>query len=70
MNKLRQIIATITFSMMLVATLYAGTAYWTGRSRYVTTVTGRTAISCEYNYAGKKFWKTFESSCPNTIEVY
>lgn len=45
-------------------------AYWTGKSRYVTTVTGRSAISCEYDYNGTKFWRVFEFTCPTSVDVY
>jgi hypothetical protein len=46
------------------------TAYFTGRSHYVTTVTGQAGVQCEYNYLGNKFWRTFLGSmCPNSVEV-
>lgn len=46
-------------------------AFWTGRSEYVTTVTYQQGISCEYNYAGQTFWRTFAHrfSCPSSVEV-
>ena len=49
---------------------HAATAYWTGASHYVTTVTYKSGISCEYNYAGNKFWRTFtQGYCPSSVEV-
>ena len=49
---------------------YAATAYWTGESRYVTTVTGRAAVSCKYSYFGNYFWRTFTGgTCPSSVEV-
>lgn len=49
---------------------FAATAYFTGNMEHVTTVTGRSGVSCEYNYAGSTFWRTFSGSrCPNRIEV-
>lgn len=59
--------------LLLTTMTYAttGTAYWTGKVEYVTTITGQRGVSCEYDYLGKKFWKTFvRSSCPSSIEVY
>jgi ABC-type uncharacterized transport system permease subunit len=47
----------------------AATAFWTGRSEQVQTVTYQMAWNCEYNYAGQIFWKVFVGSCPNSIEV-
>jgi len=51
------------------------TAYWTGKSKMVTTVTGKSAIRCEYSYYGSNgrqvFTQLFEGySCPTSIEVY
>ena len=50
------------------------TAYWTGKSRQVTTVTGRYAVECEYSYYswnGRRLTnKLFPNSCPNSIEIY
>mgnify|MGYP003555097118 CR=1 FL=1 len=62
---------TLATLLLLTATIYApATAYWTGSARYVTTVTGERAVSCEFSYAGQKFWKTFSGgTCPSSIEV-
>ncbi len=50
---------------------FAATARWTGNSRYVTTVTYKQGIACEYDYFGDTFWRTFvgRSVCPISIEV-
>lgn len=59
-------------ALALLATLipaYAGTAFWTGRSEYVTTVTYQSAVNCEYSIYGQKFWRTFRTSCPSSVEV-
>jgi hypothetical protein len=49
---------------------FAATAYWTGNVRYVTTVTYQQGVNCEYNYAGKTFWRTFVGgTCPSTVQV-
>lgn len=49
----------------------AATVYWTGQSNYGQSVTGQSVINCQYQYAGKFFWKTFVSSfCPYSIEIY
>lgn len=49
----------------------AASARWTGKMEFVTTVTYKQGISCEYDYLGRKFWRTFVgiSSCPSSIEV-
>lgn len=48
----------------------AATAYWTGKMRFVTTVTYQQGVSCEYNYIGRTFWRTFiAQTCPNSVEV-
>ena len=47
----------------------AATAFWTGRSEMVTTVTYQQAWKCEYMYAGQKFWRVFKNSCPSSVEV-
>lgn len=64
---------TLGTLLLLTAVTYAtvGTAFWTGKVEYVTTVTGKQGVSCEYSYNGQKFWKTFvRSTCPQSIEVY
>lgn len=45
-------------------------AFWTGRSEYVTTVTGKTGVNCQYQYAGQHFWRTFVGGmCPAKVWV-
>jgi len=48
---------------------FAATAYFTGNSRIVQTVTYQSGWACEYSYAGQKFWQTFVGSCPSSVEV-
>ena len=57
---------------MMVAMMVVATAWWTGKSEPVRTVTGRSAIRCEYRYANQTFWRTFAGSlnCPSSVEVY
>jgi hypothetical protein len=66
---MKKIIAALLLFSATAA--YAATAYWTGRSEFVTTVTYQQGIKCEYDYFGNKFWKTFvrQSSCPSSVEV-
>lgn len=47
----------------------AATAYWTGQQKQVQTVTYQTGWSCEYNYAGRTFWRTFVGTCPSSVQV-
>lgn len=49
---------------------WAARATWTGNVEYITTVTYKQGVRCEYNLYGQTFWKTFiRSSCPYSIEV-
>jgi hypothetical protein len=47
----------------------AATAYWTGKQTQVQTVTYQVGWNCEYNYAGRTFWRTFVGSCPSSVQV-
>jgi hypothetical protein len=47
----------------------AATAIWTGQQEMVTTVTGKSAWKCYYNYNGQIFTQIFETSCPSSIEI-
>jgi hypothetical protein len=45
-------------------------AYWTGKSKMVQTVTYQPGVSCQYSYAGQYFWKTFTgAACPQSVNV-
>ncbi len=45
-------------------------AFWTGRSEYVVTISGKQGINCEYEYVGHKFWQAFVGGiCPMKYEV-
>lgn len=45
------------------------TAFWTGKQQQVQTVTYQAGWNCEYNYAGRTFWRTFVGSCPASVQV-
>lgn len=45
------------------------TAFWTGKQQQVQTVTYQYGWNCEYNYAGRTFWRTFVGSCPLSVQV-
>lgn len=49
--------------------IQAGSAFWTGKSQVVQTVTNKIAWECEYNYNGSTFTKVFESTCPSSVNV-
>lgn len=49
--------------------LMASSAYWTGKSEMVRTVTYKMAWKCEYNYNGRIFTELFESGCPSSVTV-
>lgn len=49
---------------------FTATAIWTGRSKNVNTITSQSGVSCQYNYEGQYFWRTFVGfSCPASINV-
>lgn len=50
---------------------FAAEAFFTGRMKFVTTVTYETGIKCQYNYLGRTFWKTYvnASNCPAQVQV-
>jgi len=52
------------------APAFAVTAYWTGQSHLVTTVTYQQAWNCEYRVGGQTFWQAFVGTmCPLSIEI-
>lgn len=68
--KFRRHLGVATVLSILSAYAWGATAIWTGQMRFVTTVTYQQGVSCEYQYSGNKFWRTFVgSSCPTTVEV-
>lgn len=62
-------LALLLLAAMCPGQVMAGSAYWTGRSEMVQTVTYRMAWRCEYNYNGRVFAQVFESSCPSSVNV-
>lgn len=58
------------FAILVISTsAMAATAFWTGRSESIITVTNQQASKCEYDYAGQKFWRVFKGPCPASVEV-
>lgn len=52
-----------------VSTQRAGqTAYWTGKSQAAQSVTGAVGFNCEFNFAGRTFWRMFQT-CPSSIQI-
>lgn len=67
---MRNLLIALTL-ILSATTAHAAMAIWTGRMEYVTTVTYRQAVSCEYNINGQRFWRTFTTGyCPSSVEVY
>lgn len=64
-------LALILLSLVGSGPVFAATAHWTGNMKFVTTVTYKQGISCEYSYIGQSFWRIFVgvSSCPSQVEV-
>ncbi|HEY8880386.1 MAG TPA: hypothetical protein VIN03_22645 [Roseateles sp.] len=44
-------------------------AFWTGKSQPAQSVTGTYGTNCEYNYAGRTFWRMFTGFCPSSVQV-
>lgn len=65
---MKKVLAALAL-MSAVVPAFAGTAYFTGRSQIVQTVTYQSGWNCEYNYAGRTFWQVFVGSCPSQIEI-
>jgi hypothetical protein len=59
----------ILIALLLSTNAFAATAYHTGRSYPITTVTGMAGMKCEYMYGGQRFWYVFGGLCPMSIEV-
>lgn len=60
----------VALALLLVSTqALAATAYWTGESRMVQSVTGQVVWNCKYQYAGQVFWRAFANTCPSSVEV-
>ena len=67
--KLKRLFVSLA-GLLIFSTAQAATAYWTGNMQFVTTVTFKSGVSCEYNFSGHTFWRTFTGgSCPSTVEV-
>lgn len=67
---MKKLLIGMILLLSVVANANVGKAYWTGKVKYITTITYQPGVQCEYSYAGQLFWKTFTgSSCPSSIEV-
>ena len=64
---------TLIISLLLLtaAQAHAASAFWTGQTKFVTTVTYQQAVACEYRYLSQTFWRLFPagSSCHSSVEV-
>lgn len=59
-----------TALLLLVSPVFAVTAYYTGNSKRVKTVTGKMALECEYKLPDRKLiYKIFEYSCAAKIKA-
>lgn len=66
---MKKIIFTVLLTISLNA--YAGTAFWTGHMRFITTVSYHSGVECGYNYNGQTFYRIFLGGyCPSSIDVY
>lgn len=65
---MKKLIAAVAFAAVSVSA-FAATAFFTGQSHMVSTVTGKMAYECVYSYAGQRFTMLFEHYCPATVEV-
>jgi hypothetical protein len=58
-------IAALSFAV----SVFAASAFFTGRQEMVTTVTYQQAWRCEYNYNGQMLYFIFSGVCPSSVEV-
>lgn len=65
---MKKVLAAIAL-FSAISPAFAATAFFTGRSEIVQTVTYQTGWNCEYNYLGQKFWRVYMGSCPYNVEV-
>ena len=65
----RSRVFALLVGMLISTSAFAAQAFWTGRQEMVTTVTGKSAWKCWYNYNGQIFTAIFETSCPSSIEI-
>jgi hypothetical protein len=56
-------------AIIFASNAFAATAYWTGKSEQVQTVTYKWVWRCEYRYLSQTFWRLSESTCPSSIEI-
>lgn len=60
----------VALLILIPGSALAAQAIWTGKQKFVTTVTYKEAVSCEYDYLGTTFWRVFLTMrCPMTVEV-
>ncbi len=73
MNNIKTLGAVIILGLTLAPSMIdakTAKAYFTGKQKYVTTVTGQSAVNCEYQYGTQKFWRVFKTRCPSSVDVY
>lgn len=66
---MKKIIIALIVGMTISGTASAATAYWTGKSALIQSVTGQMVLNCEYMYAGRYFWSAHLFTCPRSIEI-
>jgi hypothetical protein len=65
---MKQIVAIFCLSLAAWPA-FAATAFFTGRMHQVQTAKHEVGWNCQYNNAGKTFWRTFPGSCPSQVKV-
>jgi hypothetical protein len=65
---MKALILAVSLAVMSVPA-FAATAFWTGQSHPVQTVTFQQGWECQYQYAGQYFWVVETGFCPSSIEV-
>lgn len=62
-------IVFVAVMLAICSNAFAATAFFTGNQEIVQSVTGRVVWNCQYNYAGRLFWRAFSVACPSQIEI-
>lgn len=65
---MKRLFALICLSLSALPA-FATTAFFTGRMHQVQTPNHEVGWTCQYNYGGKTFWRTFPGNCPAQVRV-
>jgi hypothetical protein len=65
---MKRLVAVLCFSLSALPAM-ADTAYFTGRKQQMQSASREVTWQCQYNNAGKTFWRTFLGTCPAQVST-